>query len=325
MFLAPKNSWAPSAPLSHLKTRAAMLARIRYFFEERGVWEVETPLLGKSTIPDPTIHSLTVNFTRLKVAQPLYLQTSPEFYMKRLLAAGSGSIYQISKVFRDDEQGQRHHPEFTMLEWYRVDWHYHQLMDEVEALCRYLIDMPQAQRISYTQLFQSYVQKDPHTASTDELRVLASAHLSGVDALDLDKDGWLNLILAEIIEPQLDPQQPLFIYDFPATQAALARIRHETIPVAERFELYYQGLELANGFQELTDANEQYQRFIADNQKRSQINLPLVPIDEELLTALANGLPYCSGVAMGLDRLLMLATQSNQISHVLAFTLATNQ
>ncbi|MCK4870003.1 MAG: elongation factor P--(R)-beta-lysine ligase [Gammaproteobacteria bacterium] len=306
-------SWQPSASLINIRARAEVLAKIRAFFAARDVLEVETPLLTHSTIPDPNIASFKTTLNN----KNLYLQTSPEFAMKRLLASGTESIYQICKAFRYDESGKLHNPEFTMLEWYRVDFDHHALMQEMDALLHALLQTKPAEKITYQESFQKHLNIDPLNCSLDDLRTCAQQNGLN-DIPDLDKDGWLNILLIRFIEPHLGFTQPTFIYNFPKSQAALARINDD---VAERFEVYINGVELANGFHELSDTNEQRQRFIADLKKRAQLKLEQPPLDEYFLQALANNFPNCSGVALGIDRLLMLYTKTKAINEVIAFTI----
>ena len=257
---------------------------------------------------------------------PAYLQTSPEFAMKRLLAADSGSIYQICKAFRQDEQGQRHNPEFSMLEWYRPSWNVEQLMAEVEALLRYCLPedspaLPSAafERVTYRQLFLRELGFDPMRITDEALALRASEQLQ-VKLPDMSRDDWLNLLMADCIEPRL--QSAVFVTEFPASQASLSRIEQDAEGdlVAHRFELFCQGMEIANGYQELTDAAEQQHRFAADNRQRQLQSRPEIPEDTRLLAALEHGMPDCAGVALGVDRLIMLAQQANSIADVLSFT-----
>jgi lysyl-tRNA synthetase class 2 len=253
-----------------------------------------------------------------------YLQTSPEFAMKRLLAAGSGAIYQLGRAFRDDERGPRHNPEFTLLEWYRPDWDHHALMKEVETLCARILDRPVPfARCSYRQLFVEHAGIDPAEVTPDELNEYARRHGLGetVGMEDAGIDDWLDLILTHVVEPSLAPAGGLFVYDFPATKAALAQVRREPEAVAERFELYVDGIEVANGYHELRDAVEQAARFDSDRAERRERALPDVTGDGRLLAALDAGLPPCAGVALGVERLVMLATGATSIDEVMAFTI----
>jgi lysyl-tRNA synthetase class 2 len=318
------DSWRPAAALAILAARARMLADIRAFFAERAVLEVETPILSRHAVTDPALTSLSISGDG--AAAGLYLHTSPEFPMKRLLAAGAGAIYQVCKVFRDDERGRRHHPEFTLLEWYRPGFSLRALMDEVADLVRIVLASPtlDAERISYRDLFRSRLDVDPWRTSPEALRALAErSGISAAGTLVLDLDGWLDLLLSHCLEQDLGRGRMTFVYDYPPSQAALARVRDAVEdglgPSAERFELYLEGMELANGFSELTDAAEQRRRFEQDLRVRAERGLPRVPLDRELLTALAAGMPDTAGVALGLDRLMMIAVGAEHIDHVLSF------
>lgn len=305
-----------------------MLERLRAYFLEHGVLEVETPVLSSAATPDPALASLTTRYTGplYPHGQAFYLQTSPEFAMKRLLAAGSGSIYQVCKVFRDGESGRLHNPEFTMLEWYRTGFSHHQLMAEVEALVSYCIEdtilLKTSERLSYQEAFQRHLQLDPHTATAQEFAEVARRHeIHPPDDLFAHHDVaiWRDLLLTHLIEPHLGQGRLTFLHDFPASQASLARVRPGHPPLAERFELYWQGIELANGFHELADPAEQRIRFERQQHARVANGLPALPLDEHLLAALANGLPDCSGVALGFDRLVMLASGARHLDEVIAF------
>ncbi len=316
--------WRPAASADTLRARARLLARIRAYFDAAGVMEVETPIASRAAATDPAIASLRVACPGLGPAvEPLWLHTSPELAMKRLLAAGSGPIYQICKVFRDGERGRRHHPEFTLLEWYRPGWDHHRLMDEVADLVRHALERPDlpVEKTPYRRLFLDRLGLDPLRATTAALRGAAERGIAGTDALDLDRDGWLDLLLSHLIEPGLGRGRLSFVYDYPPSQAALARVSGGEEPAAERFELYLEGMELANGFNELTDASEQRRRFQADLARRAADGMAQPPLDEAFLVALEAGLPDCAGVALGLDRLLMAATGSRHIDEVLAFPL----
>jgi elongation factor P--(R)-beta-lysine ligase len=321
--MSDEASWRPSASLELLRTRADLLGRIRDFFKQAGVLEVETPVCSRFGTTDPAIASLTSRYLGPVAprGRDLYLQTSPEFPMKRLLAAGSGPIYQVCKVFRDGELGRRHNPEFSLLEWYRPGFDHHRLMEEVAALINGLVESPLAvEKLTYRQAFEASLQLDPLTATLEQLRGCAIEQgIAGAGDLVLQRDGWLDLLLTHCIESQLGQGRMTFLYDYPASQAALARVRLETPPVAERFELYLAGIEIANGFHELGDAGEQRARFLADNQRRQVLGLTPVPMDEWLLDALAEGLPACAGVALGIDRLLMFLTGSREIRQVISF------
>lgn len=316
-------TWQPSAPLANLRQRAEIIRKIRVFFALKQVWEVETPALASATSCDPYIESFrTQFFSPGQTKGPYYyLQTSPEFHMKRLLAAGSGAIFQIAKAFRNGEQGRFHQPEFTMLEWYRPGFDHHQLMDEMDELLQCILPFPPAQRKSYPAIFEELLGIDPIFASGKMLQDCAQRQ--GIEQVGLnseDKDGWLNLLMSHCIEPQLGQHGPTFIYDFPASQAALARLKPDNPALAERFEVYIYGIELANGFNELTDSLEQRARFEHHLAQRTASGLPASPLDEYLLAALTAGLPPCAGVALGVDRLCMIALQVKHINEVISFS-----
>ena len=240
--------------------------------------------------------------------------------MKRLLAAGSGAIFQLTKAFRNEESGQHHNPEFTMLEWYRPGFNAEQLMAEIDDLMQTVLGTQQADYISYQDVFINVLECDPLTASLDELKRIASEQgFADIAATETDKDTLLQLLFCMCIEPQIGQQKPCFVYQFPASQAALARLNSDNPLVAERFELYFRNMELANGFYELTDATEQAARFASDNRKRETMGLKQIPTDSHLIAALAHGLPDCAGVALGVDRLVMLALDATHINQVIAF------
>ncbi len=313
-------NWQASASREVLYQRSQIITKIREFFRERQVLEVDTPLLATSTVTDPYIHSIHVNYRGL-ASQRLYLQTSPEYAMKRLLASGSGDIYQICKAFREDEVGKQHNPEFTLLEWYRLDYDHHRLMDEVDDLLQCILAVPAAKRISYGKLFIDVLNIDPHTIDAKSLQnICKQQQITDVQGIDVtDKDQWLQILMSDVIEPTLIADHPVMVYDYPASQAALARLRPGDPPVAERFEVYYRGIELANGFHELSCAQQQRQRFERDLARRQQQGTECVAMDEALLAALEHGLPDCAGVALGVDRLIMLALGLASIQDVLAF------
>jgi len=313
------NRWQPGADLETLTLRAALLAAIRAFFASRNVLEVDTPLLCSAGVTDPAIESLLVEQGNA-LSGVRYLQTSPEYAMKRLLVAGSGPIYQIAHAFRDDESGRRHNPEFSLLEWYRPGFDHHDLMDEVAALVCELLGREDTNRISYRDLFRQAVGLDPFTADMASLEAAARA-VTDTGSLQGPRDFWLDLLLTHVVEPSIAESGLVFVYDYPASQAALARIdQGDDVAIAQRFELYVDGVELANGYWELTDAAEQRERFLSDNRIRRERGQPERPLDENLLAALAAGMPDCSGVALGIDRLVMLATDASDIGRVQSFS-----
>jgi elongation factor P--(R)-beta-lysine ligase len=315
--------WQPSASIAVLKKRAELLHSVRFFFAQRQVWEVDTPILSAHATVDRHIDSFVTTNGR-------WLQTSPEFAMKRLLCAGSGPIYQIAHAFRREESGRFHHNEFSLLEWYRPGFDHYQLMDEVEALLRAVgVAVPAGQameRLSYRQVFIHYLAVDPLMATGVEMREAIRAAGCDIEGLTLSNDAtdaWLDVAMSLVIGPKLGADAPCFLYDFPASQAALARIRPgaspDAPPVAERFEVFWRGVELANGFHELGDASEQERRFVADHAWRTAHGRDVPPFDRHLIDALEAGLPDCAGVAIGLDRLLMLRENLPSLSCVCAF------
>lgn len=327
--MTPTDDWLPSATLDRIQLRARLLAQIRAFFAARDVLEVDTPVLSCATNADPHLEPFITTYQKpgLHDVQVLYLHTSPELPMKRLLAAGSGSIYQVAKVFRNSESGRYHNPEFSLLEWYRIGFDHHHLMGEVAELVTAVLGQEVLKEpvecFSYRDVFLNYLGLDPHRAHVAELMLCArSQDLNPPAGMPSDDPNpWLDLLLSHCIEPHLGHQRLTFIDDYPAAQAALAKIRPDNPPVAERFEVYLQGIELANGFHELTDANEQYRRLQANNQQRVAQGLPSLPIDHRFLSALKEGLPDCAGVALGLDRLLTFMAGKSSLQDVIAFPL----
>ncbi len=315
--------WQPTASMENLRKRAAILAQIRAFFAERDVLEVEMPLMSQCAVSDPFLDTIETRYSDYIGAEsyPLYLQTSPEYAMKRLLAAGSGAIYHLGKAFRNGESGsRRHNPEFTMLEWYRPGLDDQALMDEIADLVTSVLGIETVERCSYAEVFERFLRIDPHQASLDELVAETRKHVE-IDLQDDDRDTWLNLLMSHVIEPKLAELEAVFIYDYPASQAALAKVKTDVKgqPVAARFELFVNGMELANGYHELTDAEEQKQRLLKDQQTRAQLGLPQRPLEVRLVSALEAGMPDCAGVALGVDRLVMLALGAEAIQDVIAF------
>ncbi|QDT47533.1 Elongation factor P--(R)-beta-lysine ligase [Symmachiella dynata] len=323
--IAMTADFLPTADLRLLKYRAELLRRLRETFNNHGYWEVETPLLSQESVVDAHLDPFVVE-------QRYFLQTSPELGMKRLLTAGADAIFQITRAFRRGEQGRLHNPEFTMAEWYRSGDTYHDQMDFVEQLIREVaVDSPENSglqltdtpfpRRTFDEVFRDTLGCGVKNKSCDELRLLATERqLTIPETLDVDdRDGWLNLLLAELVEPHLGRQGPEFVYDYPASQAALARLDPADPLVAQRFELYINGLEICNGYDELTDADELRQRIAYESAKRTREGLPPLPEPQRLLAAMEYGLPNCSGVALGFDRLMMVLTGSDNIADVTAF------
>ncbi|OSN03361.1 poxB regulator PoxA [Lonsdalea iberica] len=316
-------SWQPSAPIANLLKRAEIMNEIRRFFSDRGVLEVETPAMSQATVTDVHLVPFDTQYVGPGAADglKLYLMTSPEYHMKRLLAAGSGPIYQLGRSFRNEESGRYHNPEFTMLEWYRPHYDMYRLMNEVDDLLQQVLECESAEMLTYQQAFQRHLDVDPLSADKAQLREVAETlGVGDVAHQEEDRDTLLQLLFAVGVEVNIGRDKPAFVYHFPATQASLAEISTEDHRVAERFEVYFKGIELANGFRELTDSAEQRQRFEQDNRKRAARGLPVQPIDENLLDALTAGIPDCAGVALGVDRLIMLALKAESINEVMAFT-----
>jgi lysyl-tRNA synthetase class 2 len=317
------ESWHPSADLAVIRDRAAMNADIRRFFAERSVLEVETPILAAASVSDLHIDSITTADADLS-GQIRYLQTSPEYAMKRLLAAGSPCIYQLSRVFRQGESSSRHNPEFSLLEWYRLGFDDRRLMSEVAELLSLLLGLETCEYLSYREAYQRELGIDPHLATESELAVLGRLR---VDASlpDMARDEWLDLLTSFCIEPSLgrqgETQVITFLYDYPASQAALARVAHDSEGqlVAKRFEVFVDALEIANGYYELSDPQEQQLRFERDIEQRRVSKKRNINVDQRLLDALVSGLPDCAGVALGLDRVLMLRNKVSRIRDVLTF------
>lgn len=315
------KNWQPTTSLRALQDRALLYQKIRQFFAERGVLEVETPLLCHYGVTDVHIDNIRANVDLGNTAAFGFLQTSPEYAMKRLLAQWGQPIYQICKAFRNDECGQYHNPEFTMLEWYRPQFTHHELMDEMDALLQRLLACSSAKRYSYQEIFTKHVGINPFRVDlADCLELLAQHQIALSDAAkNISTDNALQLIMSHLIEPHLGFEQPAFIYDYPSTQAALAKLSAKNPNAAERFEVYIHGVELANGFNELADAAEQQMRFQRDQETRLALGLPARDIDPRFLAALQHGLPDCAGVALGIDRLLMILAGEKHINKVIHF------
>ncbi len=317
----PGDDWRPTADRAVLEHRAALLARTRTFFARRRVLEVETPMLVRHAVTDVHLHAARVELG--PGAPGYYLQTSPEYAMKRLLAAGTGDIYQICKVARGGERGRLHNPEFTLIEWYRLGVSLEQLMDEVAALVRDLLGAAGPargpERIAYRDAFLHELGLDPLEAGLEELASAARALGYDRGGTAADRDELLDLLMGARVGPRLGRGRLTFVHRYPASQAQLAELDPQDARVAQRFELYADGIELANGFRELASAREQRARFEADGRRRRALGLPDPDGDERLLAALAAGLPDCCGVALGFDRTVMIATGASRIDEVLAF------
>ncbi|WP_372986199.1 EF-P lysine aminoacylase EpmA [Marinobacter sp.] len=311
--------WQPAASQAALKSRAQQLEFVRGFFAQRGVLEVETPVLGRSGVTDVNLDGIRAQVSASGI-EGGWLQTSPEYHMKRLLTAGSGPIYQVSKVFRNGERGRRHNPEFSMLEWYRPGFDDRELMAEVSDLVCGWLGCEQPEVLYYRDAVKTWAHVDPLESTERELMRRCEEWLEPEQLAGLGRDGCLDLLMSFAVEPNLGIERPVFITGYPASQASLARVsEHRGHLVAHRFELYVRGLELCNGYWELTDPFEQRRRFEADNHQRRLSGKPEMPIDDAFLAALEQGLPDCAGVALGLDRLLMLKLGTADISDVLAF------
>lgn len=308
-----ESQWKPSASIELLKNKSAIINKVRNFFTELNYIEVETPIIARFGVTDPYLNNLTTQINN----KTYYLQTSPEHHMKRLLAAGSGPIFQIAKVFRDDEFGRWHNPEFTMLEWYKLEIDHFALMNEVDQFLQHLVNGPPLIYKTYQQAFRDACDFDPFATNITELKkILKTFKLNNIlNENESDLDQYLFLLMSHVVEPSLG-MQPIAIYNFPQSQAALAKINNK---VAERFEIYYHGVEIANGFHELNDAVVLAQRFDSNLAFRKQRGLALLEPDQYLLDAQKSGLPVCSGVALGLDRLIALILQKDSIQETLTF------
>jgi lysyl-tRNA synthetase class 2 len=315
------DDFRPTARWRNLRLRAELLGRLREFFHRGGFLEVETPILSADTVVDRHLDPFCLPLG--PGPQRRWLQTSPEFAMKRLLASGDSpsAIYQVSRVFRQDEQGPLHNPEFTLVEWYRLGDSLEAGMQWTSDLCEALLGRGPARRISYGEAMRQYAGLDPHTAPTDALRAAArNCPAPPPESLAADdRDGWLDWLMVERVQPHLGVDRPALLYDYPASQGALARVRECVPPVAERFELYVSGIELANGYQELLDAGELRRRNAQVNAQREADGKPALPEHSRLLAAMEAGLPPAVGVALGLDRLVMLAAGAASIQEVIAF------
>jgi lysyl-tRNA synthetase class 2 len=311
--------WRPTATTTALHQRARLLAFIRDFMAQRDILEVETPVLSQAGNSDPAIELVATAETPAR-----WLRSSPEYPMKRLLAAGIGDVYELGRVFRAGERGRHHNPEFTLLEWYRLGWTHRDLAGETADLvvsCGTLFDRQWAREtLSYGELFERQLGLDPHRADSKDLAHAAREHGIELAAVpELSHDAWLDLLVSHVIQPAMAADTVTVVVDYPASQAALARIRPGDPPVAERFEVFIGSVELANGYFELANADEQRRRFEHENDHRARTGGTPVPVDEYLLDALAAGFPDCAGVALGVDRLLMACLGVDSIDTVLAF------
>ncbi|MBT8087208.1 MAG: EF-P lysine aminoacylase GenX [Gammaproteobacteria bacterium] len=320
------TGWRPTSGPQTARTRAQMLERIRDYFVATGALEVDTPTLGICAVSDPQIESFEIATSAVH-ARPLYLQTSPEFPMKRLLAAGYPDIFSICRVFRDGECGHQHQPEFTMIEWYRRDHGLNEIIADTLDVIRAALGAAAPQQVrqfDYSDLFVEQLGIDPHVASIDALARAAGADADLRDVLGAERDDWLNLVLSSRIVPEFAADQLTVLRHYPASQAALARLCPEDPRVADRFEVFVGRTELANGYVELTDATEQRRRFEQDNAERRRRHRPVRPIDDELLAALQHGLPACAGVALGFERLHMRHDGTDDIRDVVTFAFEDN-
>lgn len=316
MSLVSKSDMNDTAEL--LRERATFIGAIRRFFSERNVLEVETPVLSTAATTDPYIDSFS---TRTATGIPLYLQASPELFMKRLLSAGSGPIFQLAPAFRSEEASPLHNPEFMMLEWYRPDFTMEQLMDEVEDLVSNFVDLPSIERFTVAEAFQQVAGVDDLlSTNAQQLKERAVAMgLASAEEMDLDWNGWIDYFLALVVIPSLS-HAAFFLTHYPSSQAALARISPDDSRVAERFELMLNGIEIANGFRELTDAVEQRERFEKELGERAEEGMDIVPMDMKFIAAMEKGLPECSGVALGVERLMMVSMGKEHIKEVMPFS-----
>jgi lysyl-tRNA synthetase class 2 len=317
------SDWRPTATFEAIRLRATLNATLRAFFAGRGVLEVETPVLSLAGNTDPNIASFSLEFSGRTDGAPRtrWLRTSPEYALKRLLSAGIGDCYELGRVFRDGEAGGRHNPEFTLLEWYRVGWDHQRLIDETAGIVNVALALvgrsATLERIAWRELYRTRLDIDPVTASDGDLqRALGDVR---IDPGGLTRDDWLDLLLTHRLQPSFPDDRMLAVFDYPASQAALARLRPGDPPLAERFELYLGPLELANGYHELADPVEQGGRFQRDLALRATRGATQPPVDLRLLSALRSGLPGCAGVALGVDRLLMAMLGTTRIADVLAF------
>ncbi|UPT14373.1 elongation factor P--(R)-beta-lysine ligase [Buchnera aphidicola] len=320
-----KNNWKPSASIKDLIKRAEIINNIRLFFLEKKILEVETPLLSQSTVTDINLTPFETNYffsedntNKLK----LWLITSPEYHMKRLLAAKSGPIYQICRSFRNKEHGKHHNPEFTMLEWYQISYSMKEFIDQIDLFFQKILKSKQSKKISYQEVFIKYLNIDPFSTNVAELyKISKKFNLQHLTCSEKNLHILIEILFTLVVEPLLGQEnQPIFIYHFPIEQASLAAKNHKDNRFAERFEIFFKGMEIGNGFYELTNYLENKKRLINDNKSRKKMNLPIRKIDDNFLNAIKHGLPVCSGVAIGIDRLIMIALKKKSIDEVISFS-----
>ncbi|WP_343154233.1 elongation factor P--(R)-beta-lysine ligase [Buchnera aphidicola] len=319
-----KKSWKPSASIQDLVKRSEIITKIRSFFLEKKILEVETPLLSKATVTDINLIPFETNYfssennlNQLK----LWLITSPEYHMKRLLAAKSGPIYQICHSFRNQEYGQYHNPEFTILEWYQNSCSMKKFIYQIDLFFQDVLQFKKSEKISYQDVFIKYLNVDPFSTQLSELHKISKKfNLAHLTFSEKNLNTLIETLFTLIIEPLLGQEKPVFIYNFPVAQASLAAVNNKDHRVAERFEIFFKGIELGNGFYELTNYLENKERLINNNKKRYEMNLTLQKIDNNFLNAIYYGLPPCSGVAIGIDRLIMIALNKKNIEEVISFS-----
>ncbi|WP_284443192.1 elongation factor P--(R)-beta-lysine ligase [Buchnera aphidicola] len=320
-----KIVWKPSASIKSLIKRSKIISDIRLFFSQKNILEVETPILSRSTVTDIHLSSFETNYFSLNNVNDklkLWLTTSPEYHMKRLLASESGPIYQICHSFRNEESGRYHNPEFTILEWYQPFYSMQKFIEEIDKFLQHILNYNQSDKISYQNLFIDFFKIDPLSTNLLELHQISKKlKLDYLTRFENDLNKFIQLLFTLKIEPNIGKDRPIFVYHFPAKQASLAAINSQDSRISDRFEIFFKGVELGNGFYELTDASEQKKRFIKDNKERFSMNLPTQKIDDCFLDALYHGLPPCSGVAIGLDRLIMLVLNKKNIQEVISFPL----
>lgn len=319
------TDWRPSSGPQAAASRAVLMRRIRHYFEQSGALEVDTPALSPQAVSDPQIESFCIESSQVS-PRPLFLQTSPEFCMKRLLAAGYPDIYSICRVYRDGEVGGKHQPEFTMIEWYRLDAGLNEIIDDTVRLVSAVLDSdaPEVVCIDYADAIQDACGLDIASADVDALAKAAEADDDLRVALGKEKDDWLDLLLATRVIPQFPQDRLTVLRHYPASQAALARLCPDDPSVADRFELFIGPVELANGYVELTNAEEQALRMRRDNEERERRGRPVRPVDNNLLAALRDGLPQCAGVAVGFERLQMIHDRTDDIRDVITFAFDTD-